>query len=261
MSSLTTTTPVKVAHFATTLALGLELCQLKGSQFVAFVAAYDMTAKGKMVKKHRATGNPNPYLSGLIKLSQTQASVTFNYENKVESRGGEFGETKGNWEQAVILQGKLTPLAVHKGDIETALPPGLPDTVANRHAVMDASGSVQFLPVDNLRLYLRCELTRDNGEGSRAERNLRVQSWYFLPDGTEVSYAEVEPYLASRPERTDETDMVTVGLGNILAIRFGGVEWRPLAPAYAEPRALPAGYVFGTQDAPKAVKVAPAPSV
>jgi|TARA_Y100000310_G_scaffold243112_1_gene247516 hypothetical protein len=94
------------------------------SSILAFSARYPMDDKGKMLKRG------NPYAGrGIVKIARTQATVNWSSsEKKTEGRGGEFSGT-GNHNQAVMIGNQVTPLSVHKEDIETYLPAEVPDDV------------------------------------------------------------------------------------------------------------------------------------
>jgi hypothetical protein len=198
-----------VRFFRDPIALATDLAAMVGPQFMAFDAVYD--GDEKMVQKDRVTKLPNPYFGkGLKKHSTTQVTVNFNYEAKVEKRDGEYAGT-GSWHQAILVNGKPSPLSTHKDDITIA-----PD------------GTQTF--VDNPRLYLRYEIVRV-GEGEvRAEKTMRSESKYLLPDGSEVAKELVEPYLKAKSERKDETDFQVTALKNIVELRAGGMIFRSAMP-------------------------------
>jgi hypothetical protein len=187
-----------------------QLVSLTGPQFMAFDAEYDMDAKGKMLVKHRVTKEPNPYVGrGLTKVATTQVTVNFDYEAKVEAREG-IMSGKGNWTQAVTINGKPTCLSTHKDD-----------------CTVGADGAITFH--ENPRLYLRCEIVRVGEGESRAEKKMRSESHYELREGntvTVVSEDDLDPYLPSRAPRHDETDFIVVTLSNIVELRAGGYRWR-----------------------------------
>jgi len=91
------------------------------SSILAFSARYPMDDKGKMLKRG------NPFVGrGIVKIARTQATVNWSSsEKKTEGRGGEFSGT-GNHNQAVMIGAQVTPLSVHKEDIETYLPAEVP---------------------------------------------------------------------------------------------------------------------------------------
>lgn len=188
------------------------------SSFLSFKAEYPMDNKGKMVVKHRVDKTPNPFLGkGVIKVAKTQATVNWkSTEEKVENREGEFSG-KGNYQQAVLIGGKVTPLATHKADIETTPADG---PVADRVAVVK-DGVLNFI-VDHPRFYLRCEFVRDGGEGDRADRKMRSESHYQYPDGTLIEKEDIEPYLSAPKTRTDNTDIQMPSLNHITELKIDG---------------------------------------
>ena len=133
-----------------------------GSSFCSFVAIYDMSAKGKMnIRGNSHHGN-------CFKIAETQALVTFDYAASMERRGDE-ASGKGNWSQAVVRDdGSLTPLSVHKADVESFNP-------------------LRCKP--NARVYLRYEW---RGGKSR----------YVNADGNEIKKAEIEPFLPKKESAT-----------------------------------------------------------
>lgn len=212
-------TPVAMQNFANALqqkpirfwnepiAFATWLAGLRGPQFCCYDAVFDMDAIGKMLVKSRVSKLPNPYAGrGLKKYSTTQVSVNFDYQKKVEAREGEYSG-KGNWTQAVLVNGKPSPLTTHKDDVTEG-----PD------------GEQRFKP--ECRLYLRCEIVR-YGEGeTRAKKDMRSTSEYRLADGTVVSYEDLKDYLPLPSKRKDETDFITVTLSNIIELRASGEIWR-----------------------------------
>tara|TARA_Y100000034_G_scaffold1017_1_gene1297 strand:+ start:11818 stop:12528 length:711 start_codon:yes stop_codon:yes gene_type:complete len=205
---------------------GLALLDMGNAKpFMSFDANYDMDeldSKGQP-KKMKKTGN---YLlgKGLRKFATTQMTANWKSSQvKTESRGGEFSG-KGNWFTAVIVKGKVTPLAVHKDDVETTLPDDAEkDTIANRVAIVRMGGLVY--KVDRPRLYLRYEIVREKGDAPRAERKAFSKSEYRLPDGTIVDKKEVEPFLkVSR--RIDETDIQVCSLSNVTRLAIDGVVFK-----------------------------------
>ena len=177
------TTPVR--FWRDPIEFATFLVALKGPQLLSFDAVYPFDEMSGVVKKHRVTKLPNPFLGiGLKKYSG-----------------------KGTWHTAVLVNGKPSPLSVHKSDV----------TVAD-------DGTQTFH--DGCRLYLRCEIVRFGEGETRAEKSMRSTSRYVLPDGTEVAASDIEPYLKARSERKDETDFIVVTLSNISELRAGGVVWR-----------------------------------
>jgi len=239
-SALNAATDPNVRVFTNLIDFALSLVGIKGHTFLSFDAVYDMCerdSKGKL-KRMNATkrgdrSTQNPFIgSGLTKFAKTTATANFDYEKKRESRGGEASESEGNWQQALVLKGKLTPLTVHKGDIVTRLKDGIdPNSsealkIANQVAVLDADGSVQ-LKTDQPRLYLRYEVVREGGDDERAKRAMRSESVYLKANGEVVDKSEIVPYIREYDaKRTDETDHQTCSLDSVVEIRIGGMVWR-----------------------------------
>jgi len=189
------------------------------SSILAFSARYPMDDKGKMLK----TGNP--YVGrGIVKIARTQATVNWNSsQDKTEGRGGEFSG-KGNHSQVVIVGGKVTPLSVHKADIETTLPEGKDDKIANRVAVI--KDGVLICTAPKPRFYLRYEIVRAPGKGERADRQMMSESFYQAPDGTLIADEDIKPFLPKSKPRTDKTDIQTTKLENITELRVDGTVFK-----------------------------------
>jgi len=242
-----------VLFFDNPIAFATALAACKGSSFIVFDAEFNMDqtdkdGKLKYFNKNKRgtkgkTAEPNPFLGkGLRKLSHVQVTVNFNYEKKVENRGGEAPTHKGNWSQAVIVNGKVTPLSTHKDDILTELTTdktnatldeagNIIDCLANRRVVLSADGNIQFM-TPTPRFYLRAEIVRTaTADGDkRADGQLHWVNKYVYPDGTELDAKALEDYLPAKTERTDETDFVVIGSENLVELRFGGQVWRRRSP-------------------------------
>lgn len=226
----------KVNYFNDAVAFALYLMGVEGYPLMSQYAAYDMDEDGKMLKNKRGTRGKaaiaNPFLGrGLTKYAVSKLTVSFDYYKKVEKREGELGATQGNWIQAVVINGKITPLATHKGDIVTRLKDGIDvnseeaKKIANQVAVMDDNGSVIF-NTDKPRLYLRYEIVRRGNEESRNDNTMVSRSSYQTADGTVIDKKDLEDYLPERKPRTDETDVQLTSLDNIVELRFNGEIWR-----------------------------------
>ena len=222
-----------VRLFTNAIDFALHLATLKGHKFLRFNAVLNMDEKNRMNKTKRGDKKTrNPFIGrGLRKFSRTQATVSFDYAEKVERRDGERGETEGNWSQALIVKGKLTPLSIHKSDIVTRLKDGIDpnsdeaNKIANQVAVMDAEGTVQ-IKVSCPRLYLRYEIQRDGGDAERSKRKMRSESVYVLADGTVVDKKELADYLPQREPRNDETDFQVCSLEAVQELSVDGAVWR-----------------------------------
>ena len=228
------TDPIVRIIEVTPMELALALVGLQGSQFLSATSAIDMlvvNAKGQLTKMNK-TGNP--FLGKtLVKKTTQQATVNFNYQKKRQARSGDAPEHNGNWQTAVVINGKPTPLSTHKDDVKTKLTDdtttaylnddgSIKDCIANHRAVFNSAGDIQFV-TNNPRLYLRYETVRDGGGELRNDRKMRLQSVYVDAYGNEVAKSDVEPWLKSRKPRTDETDVQTLNLGNVSELRIGGI--------------------------------------
>jgi len=188
------------------------------SSFLTFDAVYDMTEMDarNQPKKMKKTGNPF-LASGLEKHATTQVTVNWaSSQEKSEKRGGDFSGA-GTWFTAVIVGGKVTPLAVHKADIETEPADG---PLAKRRAIV-VNGGLVYKPNAKL-FYLRYEIVRAPGDQPRQERTMRSTSHYQLPNGDKVDKSMVEPFLKSRGNREDETDIQVACLSNVTMLRIDG---------------------------------------
>jgi hypothetical protein len=213
-----------VNFFNDPLALASFLAGLQGPQFLSFDAVYPMDEK--MLKKSRKTKLPNPYLNrGLVKIARTVTTVNFQYQEKVEKREGEYSG-KGSWSQVILVNGKPTPLSTHKSCIITDLMPGDKDTFANRTAVLDKNGMVQFT-TKTPKLYIRYEIVRAGPGETREDKSLRSQSHFQLADGTVIAKDTLEEYLPEQKEREDKTDFQLTAIENITEMRAGGSVFRP----------------------------------
>jgi hypothetical protein len=228
-----------IRFFGNALALAADLAAIKGSTFMSVKLSADMLETDRRGALKRMNKRGNPFLApgkSLQKFTDTQVSVNFDYAAKVERRGGEAPETHGNWSQAVIVNNHVSPLSTHKDDVVTVLETDptkaicddkgqIVDCVANRRAVLDAEGNVQFT-CNNPRLYLRAEIQRNAGDEPREDRKMRSKSVYIDETGAIVPPEQVEPYLKSRSERTDGTDMVVYDIGNVVELKAGGLTYR-----------------------------------
>ena len=85
----------------------------RGAQPVTIVTETD----SRMVKKHRQTGDPNPYLGRVVKRSRVNGMVNWVYANSVNRQRGREGEEQDftpeprKWGERVAG----TPFVAHKG--------------------------------------------------------------------------------------------------------------------------------------------------
>ncbi len=173
-----------------------------GSSFVSCEAKYDMDKTGKMLKGGRGNTPANPWLGqGLVKLATTFGAVTFDFGAAVKRRLEKEGKAadehqKGeSWSQAVIRDdGSLTPLSVHKADI-------------------NADGS--FKPF--IRTYLRLRYDKSD-------------SRYELPDGSIVDKKELAPWLPKPKSYKNQgldspVKFITVAFDSLLSLTIDGVKY------------------------------------
>ena len=237
----------KFRFFNEIFPLALELTNVKGHQFISFEC--ELPLEDKLLKKKRGTKGPTavpcPYLGrNLRKLSYKNATANFSYDAKVESRGGVVADTKGNWIQAVVYKGRITPLATHKGDIVTTVKPGIDPNSAdakkweNRVAVMDDDDSIQFLPeCVEPRLYLRYEIIRSNGvtaeeKADRNKRKMQVDAVHIIDHGIAVDADDLKDYLPVPDYRDDQTDYQLMSLANLVRLNAGGLVWQKMDYVY-----------------------------
>ncbi len=166
------------------------LVTLKGCKFASIDAEYPMDKK--MNKRN------NPYYGqGLVKESTTNVMVTFDYDASLQRRsdGKEAAANNGNtWQQAIIIDGKLTPLTTHKDD------------------VLGKDDKGNLILKNDARAYLRCEF--------RSSKSTIIDA-----DGEEVSKEAVAPYLKKTSgKRTVEFH--TVSLASVKRMTINGIEYR-----------------------------------
>tara|TARA_Y100000034_G_C6811339_1_gene364623 strand:- start:132 stop:842 length:711 start_codon:yes stop_codon:yes gene_type:complete len=191
--------------------------------FVVFDAKYDMLVTDKRGQLSKMKKRGNPFLSkGLWKYATTQVTVNWkSSQEKTESRGGEWSG-RGTWHTVVIIGGKVTPLSVHKDDIETFLPDDAErDNIFARRAVV--KDGLLVYKTEHPQFYLRYEVVRGAKKDAtcRAERPMRSKSVYQLSDNTFVDKKEVEPWLKPK-SRKDETDIQVTCLSNLLYLQIDG---------------------------------------
>lgn len=171
----------------------------KGAAFLSFDADYNMlevNAKGALTKMLK-TGNP--FLGGVLrKIATTNVLANFDYGDALERRtdGAETAADNGKtWQQRIVLNGKPTPLTVHKDDV----------------LEYDGDGNtVKIRP--GARAYL-------NSEFRSSEYR------YIDGDGNEVNKSAVAPYLPKRSER-GAVKWHTVNLSNVTEMRMNGMTYR-----------------------------------
>lgn len=205
-----------------------ELMSLGGNQFMKLVARYSMDDANQM----RSTDNPY-FGQGIYKISTSMLTVNFDYDRKVEGRGGERGETRGSWHTVCMMGGKVTPISTHKGDVVTCVSPmAKPNPKTGKYsvnqleAVLDDSGTIQFTTPDP-RLYLRYEVVREAGDGSRQERTMKSSSEYFDADGEPFDVELIRPFFPDK-SRKDETDFQLTPLAKVLELHAGGKIYRKM---------------------------------
>lgn len=165
-----------------------------GNTFISIEAVYDMNDKGKMKK----TGNPfiGQNVQNVQKHSKTSVMVNFSYEKSMENRGDESKKV-GNWAMPVKIDGKFTPLSVHRKDVNK----------------VDEDGNAIDLN-DNANIYLRGE---DRG----------TKSVYKYEDGTDLTADEVATLKTFLPKRQPQTVAFRlIGLNNIKSLTMNGVKYK-----------------------------------
>lgn len=141
------------------------LIRRHGSAFARVVMLTSMDDKNKM----RKTNNPW-YGKNIRKETMATVLVNFDYDASLQRRtdGEESAKGGPTWQQAVIIDGKLTPLTVHKKDVISVDP-------------------LRINP--NANCYLRCEYR----SGSTR---------YIRPSGQVLSDAEADNIRSYQTERT-----------------------------------------------------------
>lgn len=170
--------------------LAKQLTEFRGATFLSMITLTDP----RMVKKHRQTKEPNPYL-GCMKRSYVNVLVNFWYEKAVLKRLAAEGKDpvvfrRGeSWHEIVFGEGgRLTPLCRHK------------------KACDDRGDPILYLRAMPLHVYV---------------------TEYVRPSGLLVDPELVDPYLPPEREATNqgldrEVKVRTYRLEDIQAITLGG---------------------------------------
>jgi len=178
-----------------------------GNQFISYDAEYDMVSDKKKLK---ASGRAH-FTNGLKKRTHKSATVCFDYKTKVEKNEGEYSG-RGSWHTVCMIDGKATPLSLHKGDVLCE-----DDTIGvmQRVAVIDSKGNSVII-ADNPRAYLRYEDT---------EYQKTPVEWVDN-DGKQIEESEVTPHLPKQSPRTDNTRLQVVGLSNLSNLKINGKSFK-----------------------------------
>ena len=108
-----------MATLRNTQALEDVIAGLKGATFVTIESATDP----RMVKKHRETGEINPYL-GAVKVSRVNGIVNWIYSNSVNNQRtregvvNDFVAEPRKWgERRLLASGNISPFVDHKTNV------------------------------------------------------------------------------------------------------------------------------------------------
>lgn len=200
------------------------LANRRGSAFASFEATYDMLEtddKGALKRMKKAdvrgkAGKPNPWLAHgkkLIKHATTHVMVTFDYDKRLKKVTDAKESAKdGNWQQAVIINGKLSPLTIHKGDILTKPKNGAKPQKDGKYkyedlqAVYDnANNLIYTASPEKRRFYLRCEYKSS-------------ESHYIDETGATIAPEMVKPWLKSSSRGA--IDFHSVSMANIWRVKI-----------------------------------------
>ena len=170
----------------------------RGAEFVTITARVD----ARLVKKHRETGEPNPY-AGATKVSRVNGCINWCYGQSVnnqrirEGNGEHFFPEPRRWGQRRFIN-------------------------AAGESVYDRSASVRLSPFVDHKQAVYLELKVQNA----------LEHQYEAPDGSPLTDEQVAPYLPARSNssRQEVENPVILrdytldknGESNILAIAIGG---------------------------------------
>jgi hypothetical protein len=157
----------------------------------------DMLGKGKL----RAAAKSH-FKNGIFHKVGVTMQVNYDYATKLENRtdGEETAKGGNTWQQAVIVNGKKTPLAVHKEDIEFS------DGV-----------NMSFIP--GARVYMRYEPITQNQKDAGFGKN--DYSKYVDSLGNGIAYSDVQPFFFDRKDESPVNHR-TLALGNVTSIKLEG---------------------------------------
>ena len=175
-----------------------KLDAIRGAEFVTITAR----TEPKMVKKHRETGEPNPYI-GTRKISKVNGMVNWCYGQSVnnqrirEGNSEHFFPEPRKWGQRRCIDAEGQP-------------------------VYDRTASVRLSPFVDHKQAIYLELKVQNA----------LEHRYEAPDGTVLTDEQVAPYLPARSRSSrQEVDneiilrdytLLKNGKSNILAITMDG---------------------------------------
>jgi hypothetical protein len=149
------------------------------------------------------------FTNGIFRHVKTTINVNYDFGTKFENRTGEEYEAKGNWQQAVIVGGHISPLSIHKKDVEQLEP-----VMKIRH---------------NANAYLRYESMTENQRNAGFGRN--DFSHYVDANGIEIDKETVKPFYFDREEQI--INHRTLTLSNVIRMQVDG-EIYELQPAITE---------------------------
>lgn len=155
----------------------------------------DMLKKGKLRAAARTA-----FAKGIFHVVRVTCQVNYDYGKKLEKRtdGEETAKGGPTWQQAVEINGHLSPLTVHKDDVASVNP-------------------LRFIP--NARVYLRYEPVTDNQKAAGFGKS--DFSRYEDADGNEIAYETVQPYFFDRePQAVNHR---TLSLGNTTRVKLDGI--------------------------------------
>jgi hypothetical protein len=157
----------------------------------------DMLGKGKLRASARAA-----FPNGIWHEVTRDVNVNYDYGKKYEARTGEAAPGTGNWQQAVIIDGRVSPLTTHRDDV-----------IGNRDDTTIVARSGRF--------YLRYEpLTEAQRAAGFGKGNT---SRYVDNDGKIIPDATVAPHFGSRAAQPVEHRTLT--LSNVTYAKIDGTEY------------------------------------
>ena len=174
-----------------------KLDAIRGAEFVTITAR----TEPKMVKKHRETGEPNPYI-GTRKISKVNGMVNWCYGQSVnnqrirEGNSEHFFPEPRKWGQRRCIDAEGQP-------------------------VYDRTASVRLSPFVDHKQAIYLELKVQNA----------LEHRYEAPDGTVLTDEQVAPYLPIKREGRQGVEREVIlrdytldkdGMCNILSITMGG---------------------------------------
>ena len=158
----------------------------------------DMLAKGKLLSG-AATSFPN----GCFRRVRKTININYDYGDKLERRtDGEQTAGKGNWQMAVLINGKISPLTTHKDDVESF------------------DGQTVKVKVGG-RAFLRYEPLTDAQKSAGFGQH--DYSKYVDNKGKEIAPELVKPFMYDRPFQV--VAHRTLSLGNVNKMKIDGLQY------------------------------------